>query len=90
MGVALQNFPTSDHHFYTHDLVALKPFVQLIGRVVASSARKAADRQIDRLTKYRNPRSAYAPRVNEGCSMCYGHEQVITDCIIIYLRLIVL
>ena len=49
--------------------VVLKPLVSLMGRLVACGARISVDtqtdRQTDRQNDYRNPRCAYAPRVND-------------------------
>ena len=48
------------------DLATLKRFVAVIGRPVPCTARLAS-RRTDRQTKYRNPRCACAPRVNNYC-----------------------
>ena len=56
------------------DLATLKRFVAVIGRPVPCTARLASrrtNRQTDRQTKYRNPRCACAPRVNNHTSLGY-------------------
>ena len=52
-----------NRHVSIHLLVVHNPFVPLIGRLVACSARTRGDRQTDRPSIYRNPRCACAPRV---------------------------
>ena len=57
-----------NRHININVLIAQKPLVPLIGRLVTCSARtrmdRRTDRQTDRQTKYCNPRCACAPRVN--------------------------
>ena len=69
------------------DLATLKRFVAVIGRSVPCTARLASrrtDRQTDRQTKYRDPRCACAPRVNnnEGSN---GTPNVMTPSLLISL-----
>ena len=60
-----------NRHVNINVLVAQKPLVPLIGRLVACSARTHTDRRTDKQTKYCNPRCACAPRVNDCVTMCH-------------------
>ena len=57
------------HHVNFHVHVSLKLLVSLDGRHIACSARTQGDRQTDGQTKFRIPRCACSPRVND----CTNH-----------------
>ena len=65
----LNSVVSGETPFCFQALVARKPLVSLISRLVACSARISGDKQTHTQTKYFNPRCVCVPRVNYWCSM---------------------
>ena len=65
-----------NRHINSHVLIVQKPLVPLIGRLEVCSARTCGqtNRQTDRQIKYRNPRCACAPRVNNSPTPTYVYR----------------